>query len=374
MTRQKSWGYQGFQGVMRLGAFVSIALALAGMALAGTLSNQAGLAVTHSANNLVGSNASARTALGSSIMIAAFLDLNQARYREALVRTRSWLDTLEESTRAQIEIVPGDVRDPFLMDRVVEGVEIIFHLAALIGIPYSYVAPHSYIDTNITGTLNILQAARRHRTARVLVTSTSEVYGSARYTPIDENHPFQGQSPYSASKIASDRLAESFWRSFGLPVTIVRPFNTYGPRQSARAIIPTIITQLLSGAKCIKLGSVTPVRDLNFVKDTCAGFLAIAATKQTIGQEINIATGRGIRMDELARILIAQINPRARIALDAARVRPARSEVDKLIGCNTKITRLTGWKPRVTLENGLQETVSWFRVNMDQYKPEIYHV
>ena len=231
-----------------------------------------------------------------------------------------------------------------------------------------------YVDTNIKGTLNILQAGRELGTKRILVTSTSEVYGTAQYVPIDEKHPYQGQSPYSATTIGADRLTESFYRSFNLPVTIVRPFNTYGPRQSARAVIPTIITQLLAGKEEIKLGSLTPTRDFNYVKDTARGFLEIYKSDKTIGEEINIATQREISIGDLANELIRQINPNARIVCDEERVRPEKSEVNRLLGSNEKIKRLTDWEPRYTFEEGLAETIDFLRNNMDKYKVDIYNV
>ena len=237
-----------------------------------------------------------------------------------------------------------------------------------------YHSPDTYVDTNIKGTLNVLQAARKHDIDRVLVTSTSEVYGTAQYVPIDEKHPFQGQSPYSATKIGADRLAESFYRSFGLPLTIVRPFNTYGPRQSARAVIPTIITQLLAGKTEIKLGSLTPTRDFNYVKDTVNGFISIYESDKTIGEEINIATQKEISIGELARELIRQINPSARIVCDEERLRPQKSEVNRLLGCNEKIMRLTDWSPNYSLEKGLKETIAFLRGNLDRYKTDVYNL
>ncbi|MFG6319625.1 MAG: NAD-dependent 4,6-dehydratase LegB, partial [Clostridia bacterium] len=227
-----------------------------------------------------------------------------------------WLDTLSKEKYKQIEIFSGDIRDPNGVRQAMKGIDIVFHLAALIAIPFSYHSPDSYIDTNIKGTLNVLQAARELELERIIITSTSEVYGTAQYVPIDEKHPFQGQSPYSATKIAADRLAESFYRSFSLPVTIVRPFNTYGPRQSARAVIPTIIAQLLSGKQEIKLGSLTPTRDFNYVKDTVEGFIAIAKSDKTVGEEINIATQKEISIGYLAETIINQINPNAKIICD----------------------------------------------------------
>lgn len=285
-----------------------------------------------------------------------------------------WIDTFDEEIKNKLDIFLGDVRDPNGVRTAMEGVDAVFHLAALIAIPYSYHSPDMYVDTNIKGTLNILQAARDLNTKRILVTSTSEVYGTAQYVPIDEKHPYQGQSPYSATKIGADRLAESFYRSFGLPVTIVRPFNTYGPRQSARAVIPTIITQLLAGKTEIKLGSLTPTRDFNYVKDTARGFLEIYKSDKTIGEEINIATQREISIGELANELIRQINPEAKIICDEQRVRPEKSEVNRLLGCNEKIKRLTSWAPQYTFEEGLAETVEFLRNNLDKYKVDIYNV
>lgn len=285
-----------------------------------------------------------------------------------------WLDTLPKEKLSQVEVFNGDIRDPNGVYEAMKGVEGVFHLAALIAIPFSYHSPDSYVDTNIKGTLNILQAARKHELERILITSTSEVYGTAQYVPIDEKHPFQGQSPYSATKIGADRLAESFYRSFGLPVTIVRPFNTYGPRQSARAVIPTIITQLLAGYEQIKLGSLTPTRDFNYVKDTVNGFIKIAESKSTIGEEINIATQKEISIGKLAEELIRQINPNAQIICEEIRLRPKKSEVNRLLGCNEKIKKLTDWKPEYSLTQGLAETIQFFRTHMDEYKTGIYNL
>ena len=285
-----------------------------------------------------------------------------------------WIDTFDKEIKDKLDIFLGDVRDPNGVRTAMKDVDAVFHLAALIAIPYSYHSPDMYVDTNIKGTLNILQAARDLGTKRILVTSTSEVYGTAQYVPIDEKHPYQGQSPYSATKIGADRLAESFYRSFNLPVTIVRPFNTYGPRQSARAVIPTIITQLLSGKEEIKLGSLTPTRDFNYVKDTARGFLEIYKSDKTIGEEINIATQREISIGDLANELIRQINPNARIICDEQRVRPEKSEVNRLLGCNEKIKRLTNWRPQYTFEEGLAETIEFLKNNLDKYKVDIYNV
>lgn len=288
--------------------------------------------------------------------------------------TWGWLDTLDKSIMNHVEIFQGDIRDPHGVKTAMQGVDAVFHLAALIAIPFSYHSPDAYVDTNIKGTLNVLQAARELGNIRTLVTSTSEVYGTAQYVPIDEKHPYQGQSPYSATKIGADRLAESFYRSFELPVTIVRPFNTYGPRQSARAVIPTIITQLLSGYEEIKLGSLTPTRDFNYVKDTANGFIAMYESDKTIGQEINIATQREISIGQLAEELIRQINPQARIVCDEQRKRPVKSEVNRLLGANEKIRQLTDWQPQYTFERGLAETIEFFRNNLDKYKADIYNL
>ena len=288
--------------------------------------------------------------------------------------TWGWLDTLSQSVMEHVEVFTGDIRDPNGVREAMKGCGAVFHLAALIAIPFSYHSPDAYVDTNIKGTLNVLQAARDLGTSRVLVTSTSEVYGTAQYVPIDEKHPYQGQSPYSATKIGADRLAESFYRSFDLPVTIVRPFNTFGPRQSARAIIPTIITQLLAGKSEIKLGSLTPTRDFNYVKDTANGFYEIFRSDKAIGQEINIATQKEISMGDLANELIRQINPAARIVCDAQRLRPEKSEVNCLLGSNEKLRRLTAWEPHYTFEQGLGETVDFFRRNLDRYKVDIYNL
>ena len=286
--------------------------------------------------------------------------------------TWGWIDTLPKEIKNEIEVFMGDIRDPNGVRTAMKGMDVVYHLAALIAIPFSYHSPDSYVDTNIKGTLNVLNAARDLEVKRLLVTSTSEVYGTAQYVPIDEKHPFQGQSPYSATKIGADRLAESFWRSFNLPVTIVRPFNTYGPRQSGRAVIPTIITQLLAGQTEIKLGSLTPTRDFNYVKDTAAGFMAIAGCEQAIGQEINIATGVEHSIGDLANELIAQINPNAHIVCDEERLRPEKSEVNRLLGDSTKLRAMTGWAPAYTFEQGLAATIEFLRGNLDRYKPDQY--
>jgi len=287
-----------------------------------------------------------------------------------------WLETFPKDRLAKIDVFAGDIRDPNGVRKAMQGMDMVFHLAALIAIPFSYHSPDSYVDTNIKGTVNLLQAARDTGCQRVLITSTSEVYGTAQYVPIDERHPFQGQSPYSATKIGADRIAESFYRSFNTPVTIVRPFNTYGPRQSARAVIPTIMTQLLAGSTEIKLGSVHPTRDFNYVKDTVTGFMAIAKTETTIGEEINIASQQEISIGQLAREIIEQINPAARIVSEDSRMRPEKSEVERLLGSNEKIRRLTEWQPQYSLAQGIRETIEWFRSeeNRRGYKWDVYNV
>lgn len=285
-----------------------------------------------------------------------------------------WLDSFPKEKLKELEIFSGDIRDPNGVREAMKGVDVVFHLAALIAIPFSYHSPDSYVDTNIKGTLNVLQAARDANLERVLVTSTSEVYGTAQYVPIDEKHPFQGQSPYSATKIGADRLAESFYRSFQLPVTIVRPFNTFGPRQSARAVIPTIISQLIAGQDEIKLGALSPTRDFNYVKDTVAGFLSIYESEKTIGEEINIATQTEISIQNLAEEIIRQLRPNAKIISDEQRIRPKDSEVNRLLGSNEKIMKLTNWRPQYTFEQGIEETISFIQNNIGAYKTDIYNI
>jgi NAD dependent epimerase/dehydratase len=290
--------------------------------------------------------------------------------------SNGWLDSIPNEIKNKIEFFAGDIRDPNGVRNATKGIDIVFHLAALIAIPFSYHSPDSYIDTNIKGTLNLIQAARDNQVSRVLVTSTSEVYGTAQFVPITEIHPKQPQSPYSASKIGADAIAESFYRSFDLPLTIVRPFNTFGPRQSARAVIPTIISQLLCGAEEIKLGDITPTRDLLFVKDTVNAFLKIAECDKLIGHEVNIATQSEITVGALAQSLINQINPLAKIVSDSIRLRPEKSEVFRLFGSNEKLKSFTDWKQNYSLEEGLAETVEWFskKENLQHYKSEIYNV
>lgn len=283
---------------------------------------------------------------------------------------------LEEIAHPGLEVVTGDVRDPNFCRHIVEGVDTVFHLAALIAIPYSYVAPDSYIDTNVKGTLNICQAVRDLGVRRLLVTSTSEVYGTARYVPIDERHPKQPQSPYSASKIGADAIAMSFHNAFETPVTIVRPFNTYGPRQSARAIIPTIITQIASGMRSIKVGDLTPTRDFNFVRDTAAGFIALAECDAAIGREVNIATGVEISMADTLKTIARLMDADVEWVTDPQRLRPGGSEVFRLLGDNSLIKSLTEWRPAHSLEDGLRTTIKWFSNpdNLKKYKSGIYNV
>lgn len=284
-----------------------------------------------------------------------------------------WLDDIKHSN---LEVVTGDVRDPHFCKHITKEVDTIFHLAALIAIPYSYVAPDSYVDTNVKGTLNICQAAKENRVKRVLVTSTSEVYGTAQYVPIDEKHPKQPQSPYSASKIGADMMAMSFYNAFELPVVIVRPFNTYGPRQSARAIIPTIISQIASGVKEIKLGDLTPTRDFNFVKDTCRGFIELSKCDEAIGQEVNIASNYEISMRDTLELIAKIMDADVKFIEDEQRIRPEKSEVFRLWGDNSTIKRLTGFSPKYSIEDGLKETIEWFKnpENLKKYKAEIYNL
>lgn len=284
-----------------------------------------------------------------------------------------WLEDVTPSDR--LEIVCGDVRDPDFCRHIVAGTDVVFHLAALIAIPYSYVAPDSYVDTNIKGTLNMCQAARDAAVERIIVTSTSEVYGTAQYVPIDEKHPRQPQSPYSATKIGADAIAKSFYNAFDLPVVIARPFNTYGPRQSARAIIPTIITQIASGKQEIKLGDLTPTRDFNYVEDTAAGFIALAEAKGIEGREINIATGTEISMADTLATISRIMGREVEEVTDPERLRPAKSEVNRLCGDNTLITSLTDWRPAHTFEQGMAKTIEWFcrPENLAKYKPDIYN-
>jgi len=285
-----------------------------------------------------------------------------------------WLEDID--CKDKIEILTGDVRDPHYCKQITQDVDIIFHLAALIAIPYSYVAPDSYVDTNIKGALNICQAAKENGNIRVIHTSTSEVYGTAQYVPIDEKHPLQPQSPYSATKIAADAMVMSFYNALELPVTIARPFNTYGPRQSARAVIPTIIIQIANGMKEIKLGDVSPTRDFNFVEDTCRGFLALAESDETIGQTINIGSNYEISIGDTLNIIKELMGSDIRFVIDEQRIRPEKSEVFRLWCDNSKINKLTGFEPQVDIREGLQRTIDWFTSGdrLSRYKAEVYNV
>lgn len=287
-----------------------------------------------------------------------------------------WLDSVPSEVMDGVEVFMGDIRDPNGVRTALRDADAVFHLAALIGIPFSYHSPDSYVDTNVRGTLNVLQAARDLQLGRVVVTSTSEVYGTAQYVPIDEKHPRQGQSPYSASKIGADAMAESFFRSFDLPVTIVRPFNTYGPRQSARAVIPTIATQLLGGASSIRLGSLHPTRDLTYVSDTCAGFIALGECDAAVGRDVNLGTGHEISIGELARTIMRVTGLEAEIVTDDERLRPEKSEVERLLSDPTLAGQLSGWSARVSLEEGLAHVVEWLRdpENLARYKWGVYNV
>lgn len=285
-----------------------------------------------------------------------------------------WLD--ESPVRDEIEVVAGDVRDPHFCKTLLKGADVVFHLAALIAIPYSYQAPDSYIDTNVKGTLNICQAALENGVKRVVHTSTSEVYGTARYVPIDEAHPLQPQSPYSASKIGADSLAMSFFNSFSLPLTVARPFNTYGPRQSARAVIPTMISQIASGMKEIHLGDTTPTRDFNYVEDTCRGMIALAASDRTVGEVVNIGSNTEISIGDTFGLIRELMGSDAQLVTAPSRKRPANSEVFRLWCDNRKIQALTRFKPEVALRDGLERTIRWFAEprNLSRYKPQVYNV
>jgi len=285
-----------------------------------------------------------------------------------------WLENI--SCKDQIDIVTGDIRDPHFCKHITKDIDVVFHLAALIAIPYSYVAPDAYLDTNIKGTLNICQAARDNGNIRVVHTSTSEVYGTAQFVPINEQHPLQPQSPYSASKIGADAMAMSFYHSFDLPLTIARPFNTYGPRQSARAVIPTIITQIASGEKKIKLGDVTPTRDFNYVEDTCRGFLSILESQNTIGETLNIGSNFEISIGDTLNLIKEIMKSEVEFIVDEQRIRPEKSEVFRLWCDNSKISKLTDFEPQVSIREGLKKTIDWIILpeNLKNYKSEIYNV
>ena len=316
------------------------------------------------ADGFIGSHL-VETLLGEGYYVRALSQYNSFNYW-------GWLEGMNDP---RLEVVCGDVRDPNYCREIVRGCDTVLHLAALIAIPYSYIAPDSYVDTNIRGTLNVCQAARDGGVGRIVVTSTSEVYGTALRVPIDEGHPRQPQSPYSATKIGADAIALSFYKAFDLPVVIARPFNTYGPRQSARAIIPTIITQIANGAREIMVGDLSPTRDFNYVKDTCRGFLALARTPGIEGEEINIATNTEISMADTLRMIADIMGVDVKWTVDPARLRPGKSEVRRLWGDNTKIKSLTDWRPRYDLRTGLTETVEWFTnpANLARYKSGIYN-
>ncbi len=304
--------------------------------------------------------------LGEGAKVRAFVHYNSRNH---------WghLEDLLPHQRQDIEVVSGDLRDPGRVDAAVNGVDVVFHLGALIAIPYSYVAPQDVVLTNVVGTLNVLEAARRHGTSRVVHTSTSEVYGTAQYVPIDERHPLAGQSPYAASKIGADQIALSYQMSFELPIAIARPFNTYGPRQSARAVIPAIIVQALT-QKHIMLGATFPTRDLNYVTDTVDGFLRIADADAALGEVINLGTGREVSVGDVASAINKLVGRDIPVVFDANRVRPDASEVERLLADASKARNLVGWEPRHTLEEGLRVTIDWIRQHLDQYKPTVYAV
>ena len=305
--------------------------------------------------------------IGCGAKVSALSFYNSFNYR-------GWLEDV--GCLADLEVVTGDIRDPHLVKKITRDVDVVFHLAALIAIPYSYVAPDSYVQTNVTGTLNVVQAALENGVARVIHTSTSEVYGTARYVPINEEHPLQPQSPYSATKIAADAIALSFFHAFNLPVVIARPFNTYGPRQSARAVIPTIITQILAGKRVIKLGSLNPTRDFSYVEDTCRGILALAEYDAAVGQTFNIGSNAEISIGDTVDLIKEIMGAHVDVSSEEARVRPANSEVERLWCDNTKIRALTGFHPKVKLRDGLQKTIAWFKEpgNLKRFNADIYNV
>lgn len=312
-------------------------------------------------------------------LVRAGYDVKAFVYYNSL-GTWGWLDECAEDVKGQFEVVAGDVRDPNGVRHALTGCESVLHLAALIAIPFSYHSPDTYIDTNIKGTLNVLQASRDLGIEKIVHTSTSEVYGTAQYVPIDEHHPLQGQSPYSASKIGADQLALSFFRSFGTPVSVIRPFNTYGPRQSARAVIPTIITQIATGAKQIKLGSTHPTRDFNYIKDTVRGFISILESKVGVGEEINIGSNYEISIADTVKLIAEVMGSEIEIISEEARLRPEKSEVERLWADNTKAKKILGWEPRYGgldgLREGIRETAEWFRdpKNLSKYKIDIYNL
>lgn len=285
-----------------------------------------------------------------------------------------WIDTFDKNVLDSIKVETGDIRELDCMNRIIKGQEVVMHLAALIAIPYSYLSPMAYVRTNVEGTTNVLEACRMHDVQKIVHTSTSETYGTALYVPIDEKHPMQGQSPYSASKIGADKMAESFYKSFNMPIATIRPFNTYGPRQSARAVIPTIISQILAGKKEIKLGSLTPTRDFNYVKDTAEAFIKIAESDAAIGEVINAGSNYEISIGDTVKKIIDIIGHDVDIICDEERLRPEKSEVNRLWADNEKIKEITGWTPKYSIDDGLKETIQWIKNNMDKYKTDIYNV
>jgi dTDP-glucose 4,6-dehydratase len=312
-----------------------------------------------------------------SHLVEALIDAGA--YVRALVQYNSfnswgWLDS--SPVKEKVEVITGDIRDPLCCREITQKIDTVFHLAALIAIPYSYRAPQSYVDTNVSGTLNMIQAAKEAGVRRFMHTSTSEVYGTAQYVPIDEKHPSQPQSPYSASKIGADQIALSYWYAFEVPVTVMRPFNTYGPRQSARAVIPTIITQIAAGTQTIQLGDVTPTRDFNYVSDTCAGMLALAECDASIGEVVNIASNYEISVADTLSLIKELMGWEGEFVQDPQRLRPAGSEVFRLWGDNRKIRELTGWLPQVDIKEGLRRTIEWFTQldNLRLYKTDQYNV
>lgn len=308
-------------------------------------------------------------------LVKAGYDVTAFVYYNSL-NSWGWLDTVPEMLLSEIKIISGDIRDYNFLLNSTKDQEIIFHLAALIGIPFSYRAPESYIETNVKGTLNVLQAAKTHGTERVLITSTSEVYGTAKYVPIDEEHPKQPQSPYAASKVAADALAESFYKSYDLPLTIVRPFNTFGPRQSARAIIPSVISQITAGHKEIKIGSAAPTRDLVYIEDTVNGFLEISKSDKLIGEHVNIATNSEITIGDLINKILQLCKSNAKIISEENRIRPENSEINRLLGSNKKLSSNTNWQKVNTIEQGLKKTIEWFsnKETLKYYKSDIYNI
>lgn len=285
-----------------------------------------------------------------------------------------WIDTFSDDIKRNINVITGDIREYDGISKIMKGQDVVFHLAALIAIPYSYLSPMAYVRTNVEGTTNVLEACREYEVQKIIHTSTSETYGTALYVPIDEKHPMQGQSPYSASKIGADKIAESFYRSFNMPIATIRPFNTYGPRQSARAVIPTIISQILSGKTEIKLGSLTPTRDFNYVKDTAEAFIKIAESDKTVGEVINASTNNEISIGDLVKKICDICGKEIKILCDEERLRPDKSEVNRLLGDNKKIKELTEWIPKYSLDEGLLETTKWIEHNMKYFKTDIYNV